>query len=83
MHQKVAMGQPYVKTEIIDGELRSLNKLKPNLISPPIPTLSRFRGTYTGDIYYCDGLIWYLLHQKQPDLHDNPIGFRSRSQKDA
>lgn len=59
--------------------LLSVQTLQPKLMSPPVSALLRSPGRYLIDTDRCRKQISCVLLQQQPDGHDKPIGYWSRS----
>lgn len=75
LFRKLRKGQARVYTKISDQELDSLESLMEKLISPPVLALPRLQGPYMANTDDCVQRIGCVSVQKQPDGHNNPIGY--------
>jgi hypothetical protein len=59
-------------------QLAAFEKLRENLLNPPILALPRVEGTLTLDTDACDEQIGCALFQDKPDESKHPISYWSR-----
>lgn len=76
-------GQPTNFQELAKAELRALQTLPEEIITPLVLFLTRLTGTYALETDVCDRQVGCDLPQKQPEESEEPSGYWSRSFHDT